>query len=67
MYNIAVKVDYCLVVGVKRARSRFSPLPTIRFVSNQPEIEECYNLTPVIKNLRQNADLLNAFFIDNER
>ena len=37
------------------------------FVSNQPEIEECYNLTPVIKNLRQNADLLNAFFIDNEK
>ena len=37
------------------------------FVSNQPEIEECYNLTPVIKNLRENADLLNAFFIDNEK
>lgn len=36
------------------------------FVSNQPEIEECYNLAPVIKNLRSNADLLNAFFIDNE-
>ena len=37
------------------------------FVSNQPEIEECYNLAPIIKNLRQNADLLNAFFIDNEK
>ena len=37
------------------------------FVSNQPEIEELYNLAPVIKNLRQNADLLNAFFIDNEK
>lgn len=36
------------------------------FVSNQPKIEECYNLAPVIKNLRSNADLLNAFFIDNE-
>lgn len=36
------------------------------FVSNQPEIEECYNLAPVIKNLRSNTDLLNAFFIDNE-
>lgn len=36
------------------------------FVSNQPEIEECYNLAPVIKNLRNNADLLNTFFIDNE-
>lgn len=36
------------------------------FVSNQPELEECYNLTPVIKNLRAEADLLNAFFIDAE-
>ena len=67
VYNIAVIVDYCLVVGVKRARSRFSPLLTIRFVSNQPEIEECYNLAPVIKNQINNADLLNAFFIDNEK
>jgi len=31
------------------------------------EIEECYNLAPVIKSLRDNADLLNAFFIDNEK
>ena len=37
------------------------------FVANQSEIEELYNLAPVIKNLRQNADLLNAFFIDNEK
>ena len=37
------------------------------FVSNQPEIEECYNLAPVIKELRNNSDLLNAFFIDNEK
>lgn len=36
------------------------------FVNNQPEIEECYNLAPVVKNLRNNADLLNAFFIDTE-
>ncbi len=36
------------------------------FVGNQPEIEECYNLAPVVKNLRNNADLLNAFFIDAE-
>lgn len=36
------------------------------FVGNQLEIEECYNLAPVIKNLRNNADLLNAFFIDAE-
>ena len=67
IYNIAVIVDYRLVVGVKQTRSRFSHLPTIRFVSNQPEIEECYNLAPVIKSLRDNADLLNAFFIDNEK
>ena len=37
------------------------------FVSNQPEIEECYNLALVIKNLRDNADLLNAFFINSEK
>ena len=37
------------------------------FVSNQPEIEECYNLAPVVKNLKDDADLLNAFFIDNEK
>lgn len=37
------------------------------FVGNQPGIEELYNLAPVIKNLRDNADLLNAFFIDNEK
>ena len=37
------------------------------FVSNQPEIEECYNLAPVIRNLKNNADLLNAFFIDHEK
>ena len=36
------------------------------FVSNQLEIEECYNLALVIKNLRNNADLLNAFFIVTE-
>lgn len=34
------------------------------FCSTQPEKEECYNLTPIIKELRRNADLLNAFFID---
>ena len=33
------------------------------FVANQPEIEECYNLAPVIKHLRNDADVLNAFFI----
>ena len=34
------------------------------FVSNQPEIEECYNLAPVVKNLRRDADQVNAFFIN---
>ena len=33
------------------------------FVANQPEIEECYNLAPVVKHLRNDADVLNAFFI----
>ncbi len=37
------------------------------FVANQPEIEECYNLAPVIKLLRNDADVLNAFFIDHEK
>lgn len=36
------------------------------FVANQPEIEECYNLVPVVKHLRSDVDLLNAFFIDPE-
>lgn len=36
------------------------------FVGNQPEIEEYYNLAPVVKSFRNNADLLNAFFINAE-
>ena len=36
------------------------------FCATQQEIEELYNLTPIIKNLRAEADLLNAFFIDTE-
>ena len=35
-------------------------------VAGQPEIEECYNLAPVVKHLRYDTDLLNAFFIDYE-
>ena len=27
------------------------------FVANQLEIEECYNLAPVIRHLRNNADV----------
>ncbi len=37
------------------------------FVRNQPKIEECYNLAPVIKHLRNDADILNTFFIDHEK
>jgi len=37
------------------------------FVANQTEIEECYNLAPVVKQLRNDADILNAFFIDHEK
>ena len=34
------------------------------FCNTQQEIEELYNLTPIIKNLRAEADFfLNAFFI----
>ena len=37
------------------------------FCQNQQEIAELYNLSPIIKNLRKNADLLNAFFIEYEK
>lgn len=37
------------------------------FVANQPEIEECYNLAPVVKHLRNDAGVLNALFIDHEK
>jgi len=37
------------------------------FIANQPEFEEFYNLAPVVKHLRRDADLLNAFFIDHEK
>ena len=37
------------------------------FVANQQEIEECYNLAPIIKHLRNDADVLNAFFINHEK
>ena len=37
------------------------------FVANQPDKEECYNLAPVVKYLHQEADFLNAFFIDHEK
>lgn len=37
------------------------------FVANQPEIEGCYNLAPVVKHLRNDEDVLNAFFIDLEK
>lgn len=36
------------------------------FCVTQQEIEELYNLTPIIKNLRAEADFLNAFFINAE-
>ena len=32
------------------------------FCKNQPEIEELYNLAPVIENLRMNADKLKSGF-----
>lgn len=32
------------------------------FVSNQPELEECYNLAPVIKNLRAEVEFIECVF-----
>ena len=35
------------------------------FCKTQPEIEELYNLTPVVTYLRHEVNLLHAFFINN--
>lgn len=34
------------------------------FCSTQQEIEELYNITPVVANLRRDADTINAYFIN---
>ena len=34
------------------------------FCSSQKEYEELYNLSPIVKNLRHDADQVNAFFIN---
>lgn len=34
------------------------------FCSTQREIEELYNLTPIVKNLREKSDILNSIFIN---
>ena len=34
------------------------------FCSSQKEYEELYNLAPVVKNLRRDADQVNEFFIN---
>lgn len=34
------------------------------FSKNQDEIEELRNITPILKNLRREADILYAFFIN---
>lgn len=39
---------------------------TVVVIDSQPEIEECYNLALVVKHLRCDANLLNAFFIVHE-
>ncbi len=36
------------------------------FCENQHEIEELYNLGPVVKSLCRDADVLNAFFIQKQ-
>lgn len=48
----------------KWSENIYNTAVVIDYFVNQPEIEECYNLTPVIKHLRNDADVLNAFFID---
>ena len=37
------------------------------FCQNQSYIEELENITPIIKNLRTDADKMYAFFIDNDK
>lgn len=37
------------------------------FCVTQQKIEELYNLTPIIKNLRAEADFLNAIFYSSRR
>ncbi len=34
------------------------------FCRTQQEIEELYNLTPVVENLRRDTDTVNAYFIN---
>ena len=34
------------------------------FCRTQQEIEELYNLTPIIENLRRDSDTVNAYFIN---
>ena len=34
------------------------------FCRTQQEIDELYNLTPVVENLRRDTDTVNAFFIN---
>ena len=36
------------------------------FVSNQPNIEELWNLSPIIKSLRKNSDKLSTFLLTIE-
>ena len=34
------------------------------FCRTQQEIEELWNLTPVVANLRRDSDIINAYFIN---
>ena len=34
------------------------------FCRTQQEIEELYNLAPIVENLRQDTDIVNAYFIN---
>ncbi len=49
----------------QRVESIYNALVVIDyFCQNQKEIEELYNLSPIITNLRKDADYMNAFFIN---
>ena len=63
-YNITLK-EFKKISGL--AENIYNTAVVIDyFCQNQKEIEELYNLAPIIKHLREDSDKLNAFFIDRE-
>ena len=35
------------------------------FCENQQDNEALYNITPIVKSIKNNADIINSFFINN--